>query len=187
MFLGEWRQFWRATFPATRAALAVGGSSALINLLTYFGLDATGPGAVLYVFHLVVMLFGASLFFLIVHHHYLTIKNGSAGPLREGRIPRTLVVVTLGTLVYGLVTFFWVLRHGEGSPELQADGSWAWVKGGQVTRPLANAEAQAFEDEMLRVFSAWWLFFSMIIGLVWHVVRHRINRLGGADPGEAAA
>ena len=187
MILADCVRFWRQTLPTGRLAFSVALIAALVNVLTYVGLNSRGPGAVLFSMHFIVMGLGFALFCLIGFHH-LRWSSASLGAMSdESRIPPSLLWLTGGAVAYGIGLFLLMFAvYGEGYPEIGAAGSWVWMRGGEVVRQLSHAETDQFFARELRVFSACWMFFALIISLAWHKLGHRIRQFRNASHGSAA-
>ncbi len=139
----------------------------------------------LYAVHLVVMLLGFVLFALMTYANLATMRR--RGLIRtEGPpnlpLPWRLVRVAVASAVY-LVALFWYSFSalGEGSPEVR-DGQEVWVRASEVVRELRPGERLAFERRELRLFSAAWLFFALVIAIAGHRVLVRVRWLLASTP-----
>jgi hypothetical protein len=129
--------------------------------------------------HGTVLITGLVLFARIVNHHRLVWLSGWRDV--EWRAPPPVVpaVVKLATVAAGLCAglFFYVLfQSGEGYPRETATGA-EWVVGDTVVRTITRADYHAHHGLVFRMFSTWWLFFSLIHAWVSHVVERRIRAL----------
>jgi len=168
------RDFWRPTFLLPRAAMCVAALAALLNLASYAGLTMRGPFEPIVAVHLVVMVLGFALFVRILFHHVVAVRALGVR-VRSSPVPKALIVATVLALVYLLVLSAWVLvTYGEGSP-VYRDVQEVWVVGGNVARTLSPGSVETYAARELRLFSAAWLMFSLLIAWAGHVFDGRLR------------
>ena len=179
------RDFWRGAGRLSRAALICAALSALLNVASYAGVTMASAGGSLAVVHLAIMALGFVLFARIWHHHSLAWRQPAVRPDRPP-VPARLGWAAAASLVYLLVLFTWLFAaYGEGAPEVR-DGREVWVAAGVVVRKIAPGTIARFEAHTLRLFSAAWLFFGLLIALSAHTVDARL-RAYEAPGGHVAA
>jgi len=165
------REFWREAGSLARTAFLVAAVSFVLNVGTYFGLRARGPFQVLHALHVVVMLLGVALVLVTAYTRVRTVgrrwTTGIAEP-RRARLPRLLVAAALGGGLYLVALLAYAgLVIGEGGPETR-DGRDVWVHAGRMVRELRPGERLALERFELRIFSASWFLFGLLIALAGH-------------------
>lgn len=166
------RELWHDAGGFARTALAVALLSLAINAGTYLGLRARGPFAVLHAIHVVVILLGVAFVVVLGVAELRRVRRrwSSAGapPTASAPLPRSLVAGAVAAGLYLVALFAYAaVAIGEGGPELR-DGRDVWVHAGRVVRDLRPGERFAMERFELRLFSASWLFFTLLIGLGGH-------------------
>lgn len=164
-------EFWREAGSLARTAFVVAAVSLMLNVGTYFGLRARGPLQVLHALHLVVILLGVALVLVTVYTRLRAVgrrwTTGSGEP-PSARLPRLLVAAAVGGVLYLIALMAYAgLVIGEGGPELR-DGLEVWVHAGRVVRELRPGERLAMERFELRLFSASWFLFGLLIALASH-------------------
>jgi hypothetical protein len=170
------REFWREVGFLPRVAVAVAALSLALNAGTYLGLRARGPLAGLYAVHLLVMLLLAALFVLYARAA-VSRRGMSAGEAPKVHLPRVLPWGAVATAVYlGALFAYAFARYGEGGPEV-VGGREVWVRPGGAVRALPPGELRAFERLELRLFSAGWLFFALVVAQAGHRVLARLRTL----------
>jgi hypothetical protein len=166
------REFWHDSGSLARTALAVALLSLGINAATYLGLRARGPFSMLHALHGVVILLGVALFVAIgyaqLRKAWRRWSSAGARPTAEARLPRILVAGTIVAGLYVVALFAYAaIAIGEGGPQLR-EGRDVWVHAARVVRELQPGERLAMERFELRLFSASWLFFTLVIALAGH-------------------
>ena len=87
---------------------------------------------------------------------------------------------TVASLGYMLALFLGLFAvYGEGNAEVR-DGREVWVVADSVVRALAPGAGRTFDARTLRLFSAAWLFFGLLIALTGHRVEERIREYRAA-------
>lgn len=173
------QDFWRSTFTAPRAALVCTAIAGVLNLGTYAGLRMSWAGGAFALVHLAIIALGFFLCARITVHHRLSWRAGGWRP-DTTPLPRRLiwgVVASLGYMLALLLGLFAV--YGEGNAEVR-NGREVWVAGDSVVRALAPGSVAMFEARTLRVFSAAWLFFGLLIALTGHRVEEKIREYRAA-------
>jgi hypothetical protein len=146
----------------------------VLNAGSYLGLGMSWIGGAFAIIHLVLMVLGFVLFARISLHHSLAWRAAGTR-IHATPLPVRLIMGTIAALIYLLVTALAVfVIYGEGSAEVR-NGQEVWVNGDSVVRTLAPGSVAAFDSFMLRVFSAAWIFFGLLIALVSHRVEERIR------------
>lgn len=168
------RPFWSDTNWISRAALVCAAGAGLAHLGSFFGLAMRGDFVWIVGFHLAVMLLGFLLFFRIGYHHVLAVRHLSVRPAGS-RVLKSLIWCSGGAFVFFTVVFFSAFAYGEGHPEVR-EGLEVWVRDYEAVRVLEPGSVRAFEARELRVFSAGWVFFSLVIALAAHAVERRIKQ-----------
>ena len=163
------REFWRDSGGLARTALAVALFALALNAGTYVGLRARGPFAALHALHGVVILLGVALFFAVGWAELRSAGRRSRSidpsPAPIVRLPRSLVAGAVGAGVYlAALVAYAAVAIGEGGADVR-DGRDVWVHAGRVVRDLRPGERLAMERFELRIFSASWLFFTLVIAL----------------------
>jgi hypothetical protein len=163
--------FWRATFTIPRVALVCAVVAGALNVGSYVGLPMSGPLAVV---HLAIMACGVALFCRIGLHHALAWHAKGVRPSTRA-LPWRLIWSTVAAAGYlAVVALAFVAAYGEGSAEVRG-GREVWVNGGEVVRTLVPGSVAAFNVWMLRVFSAAWLFFGLLIAVAGDHIEQRIR------------
>ena len=168
------QEFWRSTFTIPRAALVAATVAGFLNLGSYAGLTMSWAGGALGVVHLAITVLGFALVGRIGVHHALSWRGAG---VRHGTtaLPWRLIwsaVVAAGYLLVVCVGF--VMVYGEGNAEVR-DGREVWVNGSSVVRTLAPGSVATFDARMLRVFSAVWIFFGLLIAVTGDRIERRIR------------
>lgn len=167
-------EFWRRTFLLPRIALACAGIAVVLNLASYAGLQMRGFGASFALIHVTLMALIIVLIVRGVYHRWLDLQNSGDKPIRVP-IPPVLIWATVLSFIYLLLLFFGMFAHyGEGGAEVRG-AQEVWVMRDQVTEILAPGSVARFEAQMLRVFSAAWLFLGLFIAIVGHRIEDRIR------------
>jgi hypothetical protein len=168
------REFWDSTLAAPRVALACAAIAATLNVGSYAGLGMSFAGGAFAIVHLVIVLLGFALFVRIAQHHVLAIRAGDVRPETTAR-PARLVWATVAALAYVLVLFLGLFAaYGEGNAEFRG-GREVWVVRDSVVRVLRPGSVAVLDARSLRLFSAAWLFFGLMIALTWHRIEERIR------------
>ena len=166
------REFWDSTFAAPRAALACAAIAATLNVGSYAGLGMSFAGGAFAIVHLVIMALGFALFVRISQHHMLAIRAVGVRPETTVR-PARLVWATVAALAYVLFLGLFA-AYGEGNAEFRGDRE-VWVVRDSVVRVLNPGSVAVFDARSLRLFSAAWLFFGLMIALTWHRIEEKIR------------
>ena len=168
------REFWDSTFAAPRAALACAAIAATLNVASYAGLGMSFAGGAFAIVHLVIVALGFALFVRIAQHHVLAIRAADVRPETTAR-PARLVWATVAALAYVLVLSIGLFAaSGEGNAEFRG-GREVWVVRDSVVRVLKPGSVAVFDARSLRLFSAAWLFFALMIALTWHRIEEKIR------------
>ncbi len=168
------REFWRDAHPLPGAARLGAGVAAAANAGSYAGLAMRGEYAWLGTMHVVVMLLGLITVLRLGLHHYLAVRTFGTR-VTAAPLPRGAVALTICALLYMLGVIVWlVVTHGEGGPELR-DGREVWVLHGRVVRALPPGSIATFATHELRLFSASWLFFALVLAWTSLTVESRIR------------
>ena len=169
-------EYWRENTWLPRAALVLALLSSCVLAGTTIGLTATGPFMGIFALHIAVMILMAVVFARITQHHAL-VRKVPLTPLAPVWIPGGLKVLTvLAFLVLAFTFFMTFYTFGEGSLVEQA-GQYMWVREGSLVRPISLEEARAFNRMVLQVFALAWLFFSLLVAWVGHVVTSRVAQM----------
>lgn len=172
------REFWAGSFLLPRIALCCAGAGVVVNLLTFAGLRMAGPFMALAIIHVTIVVLGIALFSRIGYHHYLALRTrGTGGDSSDFASPipgRLIVAAVLAAIYFFALALAIFLVYGEGAPVIQ-DGREVWLYHGVAVRELAPGSVHHFESVMLRVFSAGWIFFGLLIALTGHKVEGRIR------------
>jgi hypothetical protein len=140
----------------------------------------SSAGGLFALVHLAIMTLGFLLFARIAVHHRLSRRAGGWRP-DSTPLPRQLLWGAVASLGYMLALFLGLFAvYGEGSAEVR-DGREVWVIGDSVVRALAPGSVATFDARTLRVFSAAWLFFGLLIALTGHRVEERIREYRAAS------
>ena len=168
------RDFWRSTFIAPRVAIVCAATAGVLNVSSYAGLGVSWAGGLFALVHLAIMALGFFLFARIAVHHRLSWRASGWRP-DTSPLPRQLIWGAVASLGYMLALFVGLSAlYGDGSAEVR-NGREVWVAGDSVVRALAPGSVATFEARTLRVFSAAWLFFGLLIALTGHRVEERIR------------
>jgi hypothetical protein len=168
------REFWDVTFMVPRLALVCAAIAGALNLASYAGLGMSGVGRAFALVHIVVMVLGFVLFVQLIQHHVLAVRAAGVQPDTTA-LPTRLIWGTVAAGVYLLILLLALFAiYGEGYPELRG-GREMWIAPDSPARPLAPGSIAAFEARGLRVFSAAWLFFALLIALTGHRVQEKIR------------
>jgi hypothetical protein len=117
---------------------------------------------------------GFTLFVRILFHHFVAVRALGVR-VRSSPVPKVLIVANALAFVYLLGLFVWMFAsYGEGSPAYR-DGHEVWVVGGNVARTLSPGSVDTYAARELRLFSAAWLMFSLMIVWSGHVVDGRLR------------
>ncbi len=179
--------FWAQAPLLTRLALSLAGGALLVHCATYFGLRADRMVGASLLIHLAVMALFMGMFALTIYHHWLVLRRPQLSAPHRRRLPRPLLRLTFITTLYGLILFFLLFsQYGEGGPQA-VDGGYAWVRDGRIVRPMTSGQYHDYQVASLRLFSSWWIFFSLIIGCVAFSLAGRIASLKNGSTGGSAA
>jgi hypothetical protein len=126
------------------------------------------------VVHLAIMACGFALFGRIgLHHSRVWRANGLRPSTRA--LPSRLVWSTVAAAGYlAILAVAFVAVYGEGNAEVRG-GHEVWINGNSVVRTLAPGSVEAFNAWMLRVFSAAWVFFGLLISVTGDRIEQRIR------------
>ena len=161
-------------------ALMCAAVAAALNLGSYAGLGISFGGGVFTIVHLAIMALGLILFALIGVHHRLSWRAGGWQP-DTTPLPARLIWGTVVSFSYMLVLLLGVSSmYGAGAAEIR-NGREVWVVGDSVVRALAPGGVATYDARSLRVFSAAWLFFGLLIALAGHRVGERIREYRAAE------
>jgi hypothetical protein len=170
------REFWMRTHTLPRAALACAAISAALNVSSYAGLRMNWAGGVLSVVHLAVMALGLALFVRSGYERTLSVLRRRAH-VDGDPVPRGLIWLTVASLAYLVALLIGIaVVYGEGFAEVR-DGREVWVVGSSVVRTLPAGSVDAHHARSLRIFSASWVFFGLLVALLAHRVEDRIRAL----------
>jgi hypothetical protein len=181
--------FWRGAAWLPRTALLLAGAAALVNGSSFVGLTAENVPRAVYGLHLAVMALGVVLFCRIGLHHlafWRLARRARAGQgpgptIGPTRAPRWLRLAAVAATAYGVALLLWgAVSFGEGFAE-RRDGGYVWMRGRTVVRALTAAEYERYQAMGLRLMSAWWTFFALLICWASHVVHERVRILGRLD------
>ena len=179
------REFWDATFGMPRVALVCAAVASVLNLASYAGLNMSGVGGGFALIHVVVMALGFVLIARLIQHHFLAVRAAGVQP-DTTPLPRRLIWGTVAAGGYLLMLFVTLLAiYGEGYPELRG-GREVWIGPGSPPRSLAPGSIAAFEARGLRLFSAAWIFFALLIALTGHRIQEKIRGYQAARGHDAA-
>ena len=172
-------EFWRRTYKLPRAALLCAAIAIVLNIGSYIGLTIRSAGGSPMAVHALILVLAVVFMGRAALESVLTLRK--PGLEVDGvPIPRSLVWLAVGALVYTIATVAHIaVVYGEGSAELR-DGREVWVVGNAVVRTLPPGTVQAHAAASLRIFSAAWLFFALLIALRGHHVEQRIRAARGA-------
>jgi hypothetical protein len=145
-----------------------------LNAGSFVGLTMGSAGGSVGLVHLAVMALGITLFLRVAYHQLFALRYPRVQPATNS-LPSGLVWGAVASLCYTMAMVAWlVIRFGEGGAEVH-DGREVWVNGGRIVRDLPPGSVAAFAEWTLRVFSASWLFFALLIALIGHRVEERIR------------
>jgi hypothetical protein len=174
------REFWSRAYTLPRAAIVCAAIAALLNALSYFGFTmnwAGGLGAI----HVAIMLLGLAA---LVRAGYERMRSAFRRKVRPDPdpLPKGLIWLTVASLAY-LVALIIMLAavYGEGFAEVR-DGREVWVVGNSVVRTLPPGSVAEHNARSLRIFSASWLFFGLLMALLSHRVEERIHGVRAPAP-----
>jgi hypothetical protein len=135
------------------------------------------------VVHLAIMASGFALFWRTGLHHSLAWRARGVQPDTIA-LPRRLIWGTVASAGYlAVVVLVFIAVYGEGNAEVR-DGREVWVNGHSVVRTLAPGSVAAFNAAMLRVFSAAWMFFGLLIAGTGDRIEQRIRAYRAAARAE---
>ena len=178
------RKFWHESTFLPRAAVTVAVVSLAFNLGTYLGLRARGALAGLYALHIIVMLLVLATFLLTGYANLQSVRGRTTDDWETLKppLPSTLVWLAIGGAAYVVAMLAYAaITLGEGGLELQ-NGRHVWVRGGRIVRELGSREMGAFERFELRLFSAAWLFFAVVVALWSHRLVARLRWIRTLEP-----
>ncbi len=166
------RAFWDRTFLVPRIALLCAAVALACNIASYAGLGMRGPFEFLALVQLILMALMFVLFVRIFQHNYWRWRVGDiqTAPIN---VPRIIVFGAASALIYLLALgYFGIKIYGEGYPELR-EGREVWVIHDSVTQVLVPGSIALHDARELRLFSAAWMFFALVVAAVYDYVERR--------------
>jgi hypothetical protein len=169
------REFWRNTYLPSRLALACAAFAIALNLASYAGLAMRGPFAFLAIFHVIIMGLGFFLFGRMVYNLKFVWRT-SPNPRSFVGVPMALFWATVFSFVYFVVMFFGALAlYGDGNAEFRG-GNEVLVAQDSVIAILPHGTVAEYAARELRIFSAAWIFFALMIAICSHYVERNIQQ-----------
>jgi hypothetical protein len=164
--IGDLAGLWRKSDLIARFALLVGVTAVSIHLASLLGVGWSQLSAFGIVLHLSVMSLVAGLFFSKLRN---VVRGSWRARSLRGRepLPRRLVWLCLGLLVYALLWFLGLFAYyGEGGTQIR-NGQHVWVRAGEVIRQLTPAQAHWVDARGLSVFSAMWIAAALPLAIAY--------------------
>jgi hypothetical protein len=159
----------------SRIALVCAAVAIALNVASYAGLRMRGAFAFLAIVHIVVMGLGFFLIGRIIYSRVFTWRT-SPNPLSSTRVPNVILGATIVSFVYFLVMFLgtWAF-YGEGNAEFRGADE-VLVARDTVRAILPPGTVAEYASRELRIFSAGWLWFALMIAISSHYVERNIQQ-----------
>lgn len=168
------REFWRRTPKLPRTALILAVIAGILNAGSYVGLTIESASSGLTGIHAVILILGVTQ---LVRAGYERMLTGWRRGVRVDAdpLPKWLIWSTVGAMLYmvGLIVGV-AVAWGEGSAQIR-DGREVWVVGNRVVRTLPPGSVDAFSAWSLRILSAAWLFFALLIASLGRGIEQRLR------------